>query len=143
MRRTPRLITLVTGALLAIVAAALGCASGGGRVQRGINCYRAANYPCAAAIFQDIEAAGYQLNPKGRVRYLAYRGLAHFHLRQDAFARSYLEQASAAYRSGDPTWLPPAIVAEMDRALAHLSGRAAPPLSPTPAPAPAEPINIQ
>ena len=141
MRRTPRLITLVIGALLAIVAVAFGCASGGGHVQRGINCYRAANYPCAAAIFQDIEAAGYQLNPKGRVRYLAYRGLTHFQLRHDAFARSYLEQASAAYRGGDPSWLPPEVVAEMDRALARLSGRASP--APAPSPAPAEPINIQ
>jgi hypothetical protein len=122
MRRTPRLLTLVIGALLAMAAAALGCASGGGHVQRGINCYRAANYPCAAAVFQEIEAAGYQLNPKGRVRFLAYRGLTHLQLRQDAFARAYLEQANAAYRSGDPSWLPPAVVAEMDQALATTAG---------------------
>jgi hypothetical protein len=147
MPRMLRVAFVVGASLLALALAGLGC--GTGRfVQRGINCYNAGDYPCALAAFQDIEVSGYQLNSKARVRYLAYRGLTHFRVGHLDMARRFLAEANAAYRGGDPAWLPPQVVTEMSQALAQLSGGAMPPSAPPPgppgpAPTPAEPTNIQ
>jgi hypothetical protein len=135
MRKTPRLFALAGAALLALVAAGLGCASTAGTLQRGINCYHAANYPCAAAAFQDVEMQGAALNQKGHIRFLAYRGLTYYRMGQAEPARRLMADALVAYRSGNPAWLPQAALAELNQALAQLSGGAAPP-QPAPGPAP-------
>ena len=97
---------------------------------------------------------GYRLNPKGQVRYLAYNGLTYFRLGQTDSPGASSARPAPAYRSGDPAWLPPEAVVQMDQALDQLSGGAAPP-PPPPAPAPApspapgpapdrdEPTNVQ
>jgi hypothetical protein len=145
MRNRIRFIALAGAALLALVAAGFGCATGGGTVQRGINCYNAANYPCAAAIFRELESGGYRLNAKGRVRYLAYSGLTYFRMGQLDAARRYLVEAHAVYRSGNPRWLPPGAVAQMNQALAQLSSGTTPQQPPAQAPTPTteEPTYIQ
>lgn len=145
MRRTLQLLALISLSLAALALAGLGC--GTGRfVQRGINCYNAGNYPCAMSTFQEIELNNYELNPKGRVRYLTYRGLTHFRMGQTDLARRFLSEASAVYQSGDPAWLPPDAVQQLQQALAQLGG-AAPPAGPAgpaePPPTPAEPATIQ
>jgi hypothetical protein len=135
MRQRSRLFALASAALLALVAAGLGCASTAGTLQRGINCYNTANYPCAAAAFQDVEMQGASLNQKGHIRFLAYRGLTYFHMGQAEPARRLMSDALVAYRAGNPAWLPQAALAELNAALAQVSGGAAPP-PPAPGPAP-------
>lgn len=142
MRRTLELTALTGLSLAALALAGFGC--GTGRfVQRGINCYNAGNYPCAMSAFQEIEYNNYELNPKGRVRYLTYRGLTHFRMGQTDLARRFLTEANVVYRSGDPTWLPPDAVQQLQQALAQLGGAAPPPGPAEPPPTPAEPTTIQ
>jgi len=128
MRRWP----LLGASLLALLLSS--CSASVSRyVQRGINWYHAGNFPAALAELQQVE--GYELGPRPRVRYLAYRGLAHLRLGQRPLAHQYLSRALSTYRAGPPGWLPPDIALEVEQALQHLDGA---PGSPSATP-PAEP----
>jgi hypothetical protein len=125
-------------ATIASLIATVGCGTGR-HVQKGIVAYNAANYPGAMAIWQRLEPDQATMNDKGHVRYLVYRGMTHFRLGQRQMALHYLRQGNEAYKLGNPRWLPPYTVQEMNGALAQLQGTTAPPPpGPTPPP-PAQP----
>lgn len=129
--------------LLAVLALTLAACGVGRHVQKGINAYTIGNYQGAMLVWSDLAARESEMNEKGRVRYLVYRGLTHYRLGQQRQALTYLSLGSSAYRAGNPKWLPPRDVQEMQAALGLLqSGAPAdaappPPLPPGAAPSPA------
>jgi len=107
--------------LLLVGAVALfGCNSTGRFVQRGMDAYKYGDYPLAAEHFEYVEREGMELNPKGEVRFLVYRGLTLVHLGKKDEGKALLLKGRAAYQAGDPRWLPADIVTEMDDTLAQL-----------------------
>ena len=117
--------------------AALGCGAGR-QVQKGVNHYNAQNFPGALVVWQTLEQDEGAMNEKGLVRYLVYRGLTHHSLGHQQWARHFLARGRQAYQAGEPGWLPPAVVQQLEQALAGL-GQAPQPA----APAGEEPITIQ
>ena len=98
-------------------------------MQRGINAYSVSDYGGAMSYFSRIDEGS--LNEKGRVRLFVYRGLSRFNIGDRAGAMQDLTTGRALYQSGEPKWLPPHIVQQMDDALAQLgAGGAAPPPGP-------------
>lgn len=132
--------TLLAVASTLVMLGSLNSGCGTGRfVQRGIDRYNVSDYTGAAAAFDEIETERYDLNPKGRIRFLAYRGLTYYKLGRMDLAQRFLGEADVAYRSGDPAWLHPHIVTKMTEALAQLRSQsvpASPPAEPKAAPAP-------
>lgn len=132
---------------IAVVLLASGCGVGR-HVQKGINAYNAMNFHQAMAIWQEIEPLQPEMNDKGRVRYLVFRGLTHYRLGDRQGAMHFLTQGRQAYQMGDPSWLDPYALRQLDAALADLGGNA-PPVPPTgvsPAeatPVDEEPVTIQ
>jgi len=112
---------LALSALLAI-----GCGSGR-FVQRGIDAYDRLDYRAAMAQWTELSDDEADLNAKGFVRYMVYRGLTHYHLGQRPAAMHYLSRGRAVYERNGKKYLKPEIVAEMDRALADLAQSPAPP----------------
>lgn len=100
--------------------ALLGCGGSGRYVGRGMDAYKFGDYPLALETFQWIEHEGLELNPKGEVRYLVYRGLTLVHLGKKDEGKAYLLKGRAAYQQGDPGWLPRDIVTEMEETLAQM-----------------------
>ena len=108
---------------------AVGC--GTGRfVQRGIDRYNVADLSGAMGEWRNVESIEGELNPKGRVRYLVYRGLTHYERGERAEALHFLSSGRQAYDRGDTAWLPPNIAAKMNYALAVLTGAPVPPQAP-------------
>jgi hypothetical protein len=110
----------------------------GRHVQTGISYYSTTNYPSAMGVWREIEPRESEMNPKGLVRYLVYRGLTHYRLGEKQAAAHFLSRGAAMYRQSNPQYLPDPIVAEMQRALGELGSQA--PQSPVP---PVEPETIQ
>lgn len=100
--------------------ALMGCGGSGRYVGRGMLAYNAGDYPLALETFQWIEQEGLQLNQQGEVRYLVYRGLTLVHLGKKDEGKAYLLKGREAYRQGDPKWLKPEIVTEMEETLAQM-----------------------
>jgi len=112
-----RMVVLVAAVSL------FGCGGSGRFVARGMDAYKYGDYPLAAEHFNYIEREGFELNPKGEVRYLVYRGLTLVKLGKAAEGKAYLLKGREAYRAGDPKWLPQDIVTEMDETLAQLGAQ--------------------
>jgi hypothetical protein len=127
-------------ALLLATLGLVGACGSGRHVQRGVRFYRAENYPAAMGVFVDIDEGA--LNNKRHVRYLVYRGLTHYRLGERRAALHFLNRGSEAYRLGDPKWLPPYTVQQMQGALDDLRRDVRPPATDAPppvAPPPATP----
>jgi hypothetical protein len=129
MRRSARALVLAFGLALA---APIGCGRTGAKVQSGIDLYERGAYEGALLRFRDVGPEETRLRTKQRVRYLAYRGLAHWHMRQLEDARSYLADAQAALaeEEADPKWLPRDVRDELEQASREL-GLTSPPGVPT------------
>ena len=120
-------------ATIALTAAlALGCGGTGPIVQKGIDRYERLDYPGAAGEFSRLAGRDGDMNNKGLVRYYVYNGLTAYHLGYRDQAYGMLTRGKALYSQGTASWIKPNIVAEMDAALAALSG-APLPAAPTPA----------
>lgn len=119
-----RLPTLAL-ALFALGAAGLGCGVGR-HVQKGMDSYRAGLYQAALQQLRPLETREAEMNPKGRLRYLVYRGLSHYRLGQRTAALYWLLRGDELHQHANPRWLPRHAIAEMDTALRELR-------SPTPA----------
>lgn len=114
--RAVRMAVLVSALLLA------GC--GTGRfVQRGMDAYKFGDYALAAETFDWIEQEDLRLNAQGEVRFYVYRGLTLVHLGKKDAGRAMLLKGRALYQQGDPRWLRPEIVTEMDETLAQLGAK--------------------
>jgi hypothetical protein len=135
------------GKLVGAIAVALvagGCGTGR-HVQRGIDMYRAGAYQPAMQHWLSIQALENDFNQKGLCRYLVFRGLTHHRLGDAQAAKHFLTRAQPVC-AGDPRFLDPPTVAEMNAALGGAApGPAGPgpstptaPGGPTP-PAPGEP----
>jgi hypothetical protein len=106
--------------LVLAVAFAVACGGPGRFIQKGIDAYARGDYPDAAQRFTELEGDQGHMNPKGQVRYLVYRGLTAFHLGKKDEAKALLVKGKAAYDAGDPKWLPPQTVEEMNAVLGGL-----------------------
>jgi len=129
MRSTPIFATFALTALLVT-----GCGTTGGTIQRGMDRYERLDYAGASEEFVRLSGRDSAMNNKGLVRYYVYNGLTAYHLGYRPQAYSLLTRGKALYAEGTPGWIKPSIVAEMDAALANLSGAPAAP------PAPAVPL---
>jgi hypothetical protein len=110
-----------TAAALVALAALGGCAPPTAiKVQDGVSAYLRGEFPGAMQRFVETEGDQGNLRPEGQVRYLVFRGLAAYHLGQKAEAKALLAKGKRAYEAGDPRWLPPAAVAEMNTVLGEL-----------------------
>jgi len=114
---------------MALSALLIGC--GAGRVvQRGADKYQHADYGGALVEWRYLEEREADMNDKGRVRYLVYRGLTHYRLFQQsrdaghhAAALHFLARGKHAYDSGSARWLQAKTVVEMKDALVELTGQ--------------------
>jgi hypothetical protein len=122
-------ILFATVALSALLVT--GCGLTGPIVQKGIDKYERLDYPGAAGEFARLSGRDGDLNNKGLVRYYVYNGLTAYHLGYRDQAYSLLSRGKTLYQAGTASWIKPNIAAEMDAALAALSG--APPVA-TPLP---------
>jgi hypothetical protein len=95
------------------------CTSGA-EVQKGIDAYMRGDLNGAMEQWHECEAWTGDMNPKGRARYLVYRGLTAFEIGDTEQARRYLLKGSDAYDRGDSAWLSPNIAARMHKALSKL-----------------------
>jgi hypothetical protein len=136
--------SLLAGMVVLLLLSACGV---GRHVQKGINAFNAMKYHEAMSIWIELEQRIPDMNPKGVVRYHVFRGLTHNRIGDRAMALRFLTEGQRAYQAGDPAWLPPQTVQEMNATLASLRGgapaapAAAPGAGPEPVPAPApEPI---
>ncbi len=111
--------TKLAGVVLAAVFT-VACGGPGRFIQKGIDAYQRGDYPSAAQRFTELEGDQGHMNPKGQVRYLVFRGLTAYHLGRKDEAKTLLVQGKAAYAAGDPRWLPPETVAEMNAVLGGL-----------------------
>jgi hypothetical protein len=109
--------------ILAAAVAVVGCGGTGRYVGRGIQMYNAGNYENAIEQLDYVRQNNIALDGKASVRWLVYRGLAAAHLHRKEEAIEYLKQGKAAYQQGDPKWLPPEIVTEMDETLKQLGAQ--------------------
>jgi hypothetical protein len=100
---------------------AVGCTTGA-EVQKGIDAYMRGDLNGAMVRWRELEEDTYDMNQKGLVRYLVYRGLTAFELGDRAEAHRYLTKGRAAFERGDSRWIPPNIVEKMNQALATLGG---------------------
>jgi hypothetical protein len=100
---------------------AVGCTTGA-EVQKGIDAYMRGDLNGAMERWRTLEPETGDMNQKGFVRYLIYRGLTAFELGDQGQARRYLSQGRDAYVRGDSRWLPPNIAEKMNAALAQLGG---------------------
>jgi hypothetical protein len=123
---------------LAVLVLVTGCGVGR-HVQKGVNAYNANDLNRAMMIWSDLDARQGEMNEKGRVRYLVYRGLTHHRLGQRGPAVTYLKQGQLLYHQGDPRWLPPHVVSEMQAALQGVTPGVAPAPSSAPPPPPPPP----
>ncbi len=89
-------------------------------VQRGMDAYVGGDYALAAEHFNYVEQEGFKLNAQGEVRFFVYRGLTLVRLGKQDEGKAYLLKGKAAYQAGDPHWLKPEIVTEMDETLAQM-----------------------
>ncbi len=134
----PRAATLALLLSLGVLAPASGCARPRAQVQAGVEMYERGAYEGALVRLRDAGAEESRLHARQRVRYLAYRALAHWHVGEKDEARRYLAQARAALaeRDADPRWLSAGRRDELDRASLELAQgepapapRSEPPLS--------------
>ncbi|MFS8071201.1 MAG: hypothetical protein ACMG6S_32940 [Byssovorax sp.] len=131
MRLPAIFATIALSALLVTT----GCSGTGAVVQKGIDRYERLDYPGAAGEFSRLSGRDDDMNNKGLVRYYVYNGLTAYHLGYRAEAYRMLTRGKALHAEGTASWIKPKIVAEMDAALANLSGAQPVPV-PVPAPVP-------
>ncbi len=130
-------IALPVPVLVLSLTLASGCgAVVGHRVQKGMTFYHAGNLPCAMVVWNDLEPEELRMNPKGHLRYLAYRALTHYRLGQLPAAHHFLARALQAAQYARPGWLSSQIEGEL-HTLARTGGRAVGAIAGPPAPAPA------
>jgi hypothetical protein len=122
-----------------VVLMMVGACGVGRHVQKGINAYNASDLNGAMVIWNDLDGRQAEMNEKGRVRYLVYRGLTHHRLNQRGPAVAYLKQGQLAYHRGDPRWLPTHVVSEMQAALQGVKPAVVPAPSAAPQPPPPPP----
>jgi hypothetical protein len=111
-------VTAIALALSLGLLAPTGCGRTRARLSAGIEHYERGAYEGALIRLKDVAEEEARLKAKHRVRYFAYRGLAHWHLRQLDDAKRYLAEAQAALaeEDADPKWLPSDVRDELDRA---------------------------
>ena len=102
--------------ILAAALFAVACTTGA-EVQKGIDAYMKGDLHAAMTRWNELDASRDDMNQKGLVRYLVYRGLTAYELGDKEQARRYLSEGAAAYQRGDSRWLPPNIVDRMQQAL--------------------------
>lgn len=112
--------------LLAAVAALTACGSPNIEVRLTIKQYEQGNYNAASQACSDASEDLELLGEKGRVRYLTYCGLTSYELGRREEARSLLNDAHRRYLNGHASWLKPAIVDELFKALDDLEGKPVP-----------------
>ncbi len=111
--------TALISATLALLALTSGCGAGR-HIQKGINCYRTSHHAGALAVFEEVGEREDRMNHKGLVRYLVYRGLAHYQLGHRRWAHHFLTRGREVHRRGKLRWLPPHAQREMTAALIDL-----------------------
>jgi hypothetical protein len=111
-----------SAALLAL-GGLVGCAGPSRDLKHGMTAYESGNFHKAEARCDAIEQG--ELEGKKQVRYLVYCGLTYYRTGQMDTARSLLTSGQRLYSEGDPSWLKPLIVDEMNKAVIDLSGGAA------------------
>ena len=104
---------------LALVVVAVACTTGA-EVQKGIDAYMRGDLNGAMEKWNELDSETSDMNPKGHVRYLIYRGLTAYEMDDREQARRYLTQGYSAYQRSDSRWIPPNIVDRMTKALAAL-----------------------
>lgn len=109
--RAMRMVMLVAAVAL------LGCGGSGRFVGRAMDAYKYGDYPLAMEHFGYIEREGLELNAAGEVRFLVYKGLTLAHLGKNNEGVKFLVKGREAYRAGNPKWLAPEIVTEMEETL--------------------------
>ncbi len=92
----------------------------GRHVGQGMEFYQRGQLDLAKTKFESIESFKGDLNAKGYLRYLVYRGLTHYDLGEMSLAKMYLAQGRVALQRSDARWLPPNIIAKMNAALDEL-----------------------
>jgi hypothetical protein len=97
----------------------------GGVIGSGISFYQQRNYRQAMIVWSDLEGHEHEMNRKGYLRYLVYRGLTHYRLGHREVALRFLDRGHILYRESPPAWLPGHAVTEMNQAMADLRGTAA------------------
>jgi hypothetical protein len=105
-----------------VLGAAAGCSRVGAQVQSGIDMYERGAYEGALIRFRQVGPDEADLRLKHRVRYLVYRGLAHWHVEETDEARAFLSEAQdlLASEDADPKWLPADVREELEVAIAQL-----------------------
>ena len=117
----------VIGAVM-VLGAATGC--GASTDLRGsMHAYEAGNFRTAEARCDQLEQSDF--GNKAQVRYLVYCGLTYYKLGEADHARTLLASGNRLYATGDPGWLKPLVVDDMNKALSNLNGVALPPAGPT------------
>lgn len=100
----------------------------GHQIRESMSRYEVGNVNSAANICSGIETDGEaDLNPKAHVRYLVYCGLTRYKLGDRKSAHPMLAQGAEEYVQGRASWLKPAIVDELYKALDDLDGRSGQP----------------
>jgi hypothetical protein len=92
----------------------------GAEVQKGIDAYMRGDLVGAMERWHALEPETGDLNQKGLVRYLVYRGLTAFELGDREQAIRYLVKGRYEYARGDSRWLPPNIAEKMNLALVSM-----------------------
>lgn len=101
-----------------------GCAASTRDLKHSMTAYETGNFHKASQRCEAIDES--DLDGKKQVRYLVYCGLAYYKTGDMDAARSLLVSGQKAYGQGDPSWLKPLIVDEMNKAMLDLSGGARP-----------------
>lgn len=124
-KRSSSAIAAACLGVLTLTTVGVGCGpSLGGQVRASMGRYEIGNFNSAATICSDIAGDGEaDLNAKAHVRYLVYCGLTHYQLGDRQAAHPMLAQGAQEYVEGRASWLKPAIVDELYKALDDLDGR--------------------
>ena len=91
-------------------------------IGRGIREYREEKYMRAMERWRNLEKREADLNTTSYIRYLIYRGLTHYKLKQRENAYKYLTKGIAEYKKNDSKGLPYEAVYETENAIRELRG---------------------
>ena len=102
---------------------AAGCGAPGGSLRATIKQYESGNVNAASRECWDVSQDAEYLSDKAHTRYLVYCGLTHYRLGRRGEGQRLLVQGNMEYLDGKSSWLKPAIVDELYKALDDLEGR--------------------
>lgn len=117
----PRVLAFAVAAMTLV--GGVSCARVGRGVKNVINRYEVGSFNAASQGCAHLAQVQDQMNEKAHVRYLVYCGLTHYRLGRRDNAQVMLARGANEYMQGRSSWLKPAIVDEMYKALDDLEGR--------------------